>query len=737
MGLLLLLYLALSLNYNIASPIFEPPDEATHFRYVKYLLDHKTLPAIIDGPNRDELWGLHQPPLYFMISAIFTAPFDLIAPDDYLERNPHINMGFATKPGNKNLFIHSPAETLPYRGFPLVVRAMRLLSTLFGALTLVVVYRIGLEIFAGRKSLAFAAPALMVLHPEFVFITASIANEPLNILLMALGLWGCVRLILRGPTLRRAIWLGAVAGLILVTKMTGMALILLIVIAMLIAALRGHSAPKLWQTGFVIGGLMALLGSWWYLYNTLLYGDPWQQGMYTEFYNTTQHAISWDDWIGGILRGEVSFWATFGWFNILVPEWIYTFYKILVRLAGLGLLVYALRWALARRRKANPSPWLESPALILLLLASPLVSSLILTRLIATEGGIQGRQLLPMLPALALLVVIGYRSLLPGKVFGAAAVAAGAVMLGITVAIPQGIIAPAYALPAPVIETELPDSMVELHRFYGDAEVELLGYRLEPETVLPGESVSLTLYWRALKPMARDYTVFIHALGRGGEKIGEFNGYPGMGTLATSQWEPGRLVADRYTLVISPPAQTPTVVQLHAGLFDYSQPDAPPLPVVNASGEPVSSQVAQVDLLPSPNVEPIYECALADVTFADNISLTCFDTDSPGQITFFWRATATPSADYTVFIQLWRDGAQVAGFDSPPLQGDFPTSHWRTGLRVVDPHSIDLAQLSPGTYRVWAGLYHPQTGERVPAYFRDAPLLNFAVDLGELVIPPQ
>ncbi len=55
--LILLVYFILSLFYNVASPIFEPPDEATHFRYVKYLIDHKELPILLDGPNRNEVWG--------------------------------------------------------------------------------------------------------------------------------------------------------------------------------------------------------------------------------------------------------------------------------------------------------------------------------------------------------------------------------------------------------------------------------------------------------------------------------------------------------------------------------------------------------------------------------------------------------------------------------------------------------------------------------------------------------
>ena len=341
--LVLIIYILINLSYNVASPIFEPPDEATHYRYVKYLLDHRALPTLIDGPNRQELWGLHQPPLYFMISAILASPFEQISPTDYLQRNPHVNLGFAQKPGNKNYFIHTKAEAFPFTGFPLLIHYLRLFSLVCGGLTLVFVYLIGLMLFDGRNTTAALASAFMALHPEFVFINAEIANEPLNILLMVAGIWGCTRLIIQGPSRRLAVFVGCTAGLIAIAKMTGLALFLLIAIAMLIAALRKQSAPKLWEFGLIVGLVAALLGGWWYLRNWQVYGDPWQASMYRDFYQAPQRTLSFGEWVGGILAGEVSFWATFGWLNILAPEWVYTFYKAVLRLGVLGLVVYFAR----------------------------------------------------------------------------------------------------------------------------------------------------------------------------------------------------------------------------------------------------------------------------------------------------------------------------------------------------------------------------------------------------------
>ena len=745
MGLILVIYFILSLLYNWASPIFEPPDEATHFRYVKYLLDHRTLPILSDDFERNKVWGLHQPPLYFFVSAILAYPFDLVAPNDFLLKNPHINRGFAQRPGNKNFYIHTEAEDFPYRGLPLIVRYLRLFSMVCGAVTLIIVYMTGLALFVDQKSLAVVPPALMTLHPEFVFINNEIANEPLNITLMAAGMWGGLSLIKNGPSTRLAIFLGTVAGLIVLAKMTGLALILLLVMAMLIAALRGHSAINLWRLGLIISGLLLIIGGWWYIRNLAIYGDPWQAGMYRDFYGEVQRTISFRDWYYGILAGEVSFWAAFGWFNILAPEWIYTFYKGFLRLGLLGTLIFWGKWFLSWSGiKRRPFSLPCVPYLLLFLLAFPLVSSLILIRLIATEGGIQGRQLLPMLPALSCLLVLGYRSLLPERIFPGVMIGGGFFMLLLTSAMPFLIIAPAYARPKLLLASEFPADMLPLERQYG-GQIELLGYKLEAGQLAPGQRNVITLYWRALQPITKNYTVFIHGLGRNMEKVGQYNGYSGLGNFPTGLWPVGKIIEDRYEFIINAAAATPTRLRLHAGFFEFERLDLPPLIVRDAQGYEVSTLIAEQILSSGPGSPPA--CTEVNVNFTDHIRLTCYqllraaDEAHPFQddLILYWQVTDRPQYDYTVFIQVWQNGEQVTGFDGPPFGNDLPTSYWHPDIvDLADRHVIDWERLPPGDYQLLVGLYNAQTGERLSAFSDDGqPLPDYAFDLGQITLFPK
>ena len=43
-------------------------------------------------------------------------------------------------------------------------------------------------------------------------------------------------------------------------------------------------------------------------------------------------------------------------------------------------------------------------------------------------------------------------------------------------------------------------------------QVELLGYEMSPRSILPGEAITVTLFWRATAPFAEDYSVFLNAL---------------------------------------------------------------------------------------------------------------------------------------------------------------------------------------------------------------------------------
>jgi len=82
--------------------------------------------------------------------------------------------------------------------------------------------------------------------------------------------------------------------------------------------------------------------------------------------------------------------------------------------------------------------------------------------------------------------------------------------------------------------------------------VELLGYDLDRTSAKPGESLHLTLYWRALTAMDASYTIFTHLLDDESRIWGQKDNVPKAGTYPTTLWVEGEVVADEYEIVVKP-----------------------------------------------------------------------------------------------------------------------------------------------------------------------------------------
>ncbi|HRA00932.1 MAG TPA: glycosyltransferase family 39 protein, partial [Thermoflexales bacterium] len=81
-----------------------------------------------------------------------------------------------------------------------------------------------------------------------------------------------------------------------------------------------------------------------------------------------------------------------------------------------------------------------------------------------------------------------------------------------------------------------------------------------------------------------------------------------------------------------------------------------------------------------------------------------------------WRAIAKPSADYTVFVHvLGAGGEQIAALDSPPRNGEKPTSTWAAGEGITETRGIPIPKnAKPGEYKIVVGLYAYPSFERLP-----------------------
>jgi hypothetical protein len=120
-----------------------------------------------------------------------------------------------------------------------------------------------------------------------------------------------------------------------------------------------------------------------------------------------------------------------------------------------------------------------------------------------------------------------------------------------------------------------------------DGRLALVGYDYDRRTVRPGETISLTLYWRALSEIGDEYSVFAHIPGSQDQIWARSDGWPGDGRRPTTAWVPGEVVVDVRELTLDP-ATPPYLYQVVVGVY---APGEPPIPVVAEDGHWLDQRV--------------------------------------------------------------------------------------------------------------------------------------------------
>ena len=110
------------------------------------------------------------------------------------------------------------------------------------------------------------------------------------------------------------------------------------------------------------------------------------------------------------------------------------------------------------------------------------------------------------------------------------------------------------------------------------------------------------------------------------------------------------------------------------------------------------------------------------VRLGDSLTLRGYELDAdsagPGRdltLKVYWQSDVPLTEDYTVFTQLLdNSGTLVAGWDSQPLGGYFPTSHWPAHEIITDMVRLPLPpDLSADDYTLITGMYRLGTLERL------------------------
>ena len=327
--LILLSYLLVGGLYAAQVPAWQAPDEPAHYNYVRQLADGR-LPVIAPGDYDqaylDEIRGARFAPKY---------PIEAIEYEDW---QPPLYYLLLTP-----VYLLTNGALLP----------LRLASLLIGAGVIVLAYRIARLLFPQAKWVAWSTAVFVAFIPQHIAMLASVNNDSLSELLIALLLYLLLRWVTRDGirTLRDdrrwLIGLGVVLGLGFLTKAT--VYLMAPVLAVVLLWQYWGTWQRLFQAIVLMFTPAFLLGAFWWVRNIFVYGRLDVLG------KTAHDAVVVGqprtmEWIGEYGLAETverflqttfnSFWGQFGWMAVPMQAEVYWLLLILCGTAVVGLLLY-------------------------------------------------------------------------------------------------------------------------------------------------------------------------------------------------------------------------------------------------------------------------------------------------------------------------------------------------------------------------------------------------------------
>jgi 4-amino-4-deoxy-L-arabinose transferase-like glycosyltransferase len=716
--LVLVVHLTLGVLYSVAVPIWEAHDEWGHYAFVRYLATERVFPP--PGTKLVERYDESiQPPLYYILGALATF---WINTDDGLEPiiNPYATIGDGT--GGVNFAVHRwEAESFPYRGSVLAIHVTRLVSVLLSTLVVWITYLIGSSLFPGRDEITLGAVAINAFWPQFLFMGSVVNNDILVTAFACLALLFLIRINIYRTGLGDWLALGFCLVGAFISKRNALAIFPLTFLSLMVPVIRWIKKKSALQRWAIITFLaLGLILSWFFFWNVMLnlpyfrayakilsqiraYLDP----------STIAERLNWHSFIDTLQYAFITFWAEFGWGNIGLETWIYDLVAFVCLLAGLGLLFTF----------AKESRYLVRLGLVILIAdvlfvtALPMYISLYQEKIFLMPG----RYILPAISAVSVLLSVGLAGPVPAKVARALMAVVAALMFAFALFIPFRYILPAYAEPSLLSPADVQAIPHPLGINFGN-KAELLGYDVGKGRVRVGEAIAVTLYWRCLGPMERNYTLAVQVLGPDYESYGGVNLYPGRGNFATSLWQVGDAFSETYWIPVAPDAPAPVMGRIKVALFT-DDPTQEHLPVLDPQGQFAdrSAVFGRIKIVPREPPEHVIEKQVY-YDLGGKVALIGYELTSPVDretgldLRLYWQALSDLDEDYTVFVHWLDEGGRILDQqDNQPRNGSYPTGLWDEGEIVEDLYHLTVPADQPPVLLA-VGMYRLETLERLAVF---------------------
>ncbi len=452
---LLVLFLAKGIIYTLVFPAFSGHDEVAHYTYIRFIAEQGRVPIIPDLEEWQALNAQRQTPgedrmpnELYKYCQYFTADWWNGCSETQWLRNPprmisladeYYPSGWVYTANHPPLYylLMTPLYWLSDGQSPETqLYLFRLAAIPFGLLTVLLAFLTARTLFPGDRFLAMTVPAFVAFQPQVAYEAAMLNNDIVAIALTSWVLYLAVTGLRDRFPLRTCVLLGFALGLAVLTKGTSVTAAPIIAIAMFFGL--GWRNIRQWlPKGVLVGAITAVMIWPWYLFLWAEYGDfsgltrvkelQWWNYSFqdppTVLEQLTDGGFAWMRWR--------ETWGEFGWRLIPLSPWLlWTIFGVCV-FAVAGLVVYAVRATQLRRARRDAEagdderalpPAAVDPVLtptrwqaigIATVLATCLIAYFAILQFGTQFSLTQARYYFPAINALALLLMLGFRTWFP------------------------------------------------------------------------------------------------------------------------------------------------------------------------------------------------------------------------------------------------------------------------------------------------------------------------------------
>ncbi|MBE7552995.1 MAG: hypothetical protein HS126_18135 [Anaerolineales bacterium] len=224
-------------------------------------------------------------------------------------------------------------------------------------------------------------------------------------------------------------------------------------------------------------------------------------------------------------------------------------------------------------------------------------------------------------------------------------------------------------------------------------------------------ALTAVLYWRSLRELDTNYSVFLHLDAPNGQTFATVDElHPE--NIPTRNWPPGLYLRNPLRLEI-PPDLPPIRYEVKAGLYHRQSNER--LAVLPA-GEATTFTLGSIWLTPPQPALPSQPAA----HFGPHITLwqAAYPSSSEQALVLFWQTGQPLEQNDTIFIHLLDSGGNLlAQADGVPYAGLYPLPNWQPGQIITDQRPLTPLLPNPADLAAVAvGVYNPVSGERLPAF---------------------